>query len=126
MAVRISGVDIPLSKRGVIALTHLYGIGKSISKKILFSVKINENKKVKDWSDSDISKIRKFISNNIKIEGELRSEIQFNIKRLMDIGCYVGTRHRKGLPLRGQKTKNNCRTRKGKKKTVANKKKVTK
>ncbi|WP_185872018.1 30S ribosomal protein S13 [Blattabacterium cuenoti] len=126
MAVRISGIDIPRSKRGVIGLTYLYGIGKSLSKMILYSIGINENKKVENWSDDDISKIRKFISDNIKIEGELRSEIQFNIKKLMDIGCYIGTRHRKGLPLRGQKTKNNCRTRKGRKKTVANKKKVTK
>ncbi|WP_185865812.1 30S ribosomal protein S13 [Blattabacterium cuenoti] len=126
MGVRISGVDIPRSKRGVIGLTYLYGIGRSMSKIILDSVGINENKKVENWSDDDISKIRKYISNNIKIEGELRSDTQLNIKRLMDIGCYIGTRHRKGLPLRGQKTKNNCRTRKGRKKTVANKKKVTK
>ncbi|WP_185868832.1 30S ribosomal protein S13 [Blattabacterium cuenoti] len=126
MAVRISGIDIPISKRGVIALTYLYGIGKNLSKMILCSVGINENKKVENWSDEEISKIRKYISNNVKIEGELKSEIQFNIKRLMDIGSYIGTRHRKGLPLRGQKTKNNCRTRKGRKKTVANKKKVTK
>ncbi|WP_185857756.1 30S ribosomal protein S13 [Blattabacterium cuenoti] len=126
MSVRISGIDLPKSKRGIIGLTYLYGIGKSLSKKILCSVGIDENKKVDHWSDDDISKIRKYISDYIKIEGELRSEIQLNIKRLMDIGCYVGTRHRKGLPLRGQKTKNNCRTRKGKKKTVANKKKVTK
>ncbi|AGW86029.1 30S ribosomal protein S13 [Blattabacterium sp. (Nauphoeta cinerea)] len=126
MSVRISGVDLPRSKRGVIGLTYLYGIGKSLSKKILTSIGIDENKKVKNWSDDDISKIRKYISDYIKIEGELRAEIQLNIKRLMDIGCYVGTRHRKGLPLRGQKTKNNCRTRKGRKKTVANKKKVTK
>ncbi|WP_185857117.1 30S ribosomal protein S13 [Blattabacterium cuenoti] len=126
MSVRISGVDLPRSKRGIIGLTYLYGIGKSLSRKILYSIGINENKKVENWSDDEISKIRKYISDYIKIEGELRSEIQFHIKRLMDIGCYVGTRHRKGLPLRGQKTKNNCRTRKGRKKTVANKKKVTK
>ncbi|WP_185864271.1 30S ribosomal protein S13 [Blattabacterium cuenoti] len=126
MSVRISGIDLPLSKRGVIGLTYLYGIGKSLSKKILRSVEIDENKKILDWSDTDISKIRKYISNNIKIEGELRSDIQTNIKRLIDISCYVGTRHRKGLPSRGQKTKNNCRTRKGRKKTVANKKKITK
>ncbi|WP_341652424.1 30S ribosomal protein S13 [Blattabacterium cuenoti] len=126
MSVRISGVDLPRSKRGVIGLTYLYGIGKSLSKKILCSIGIDENKKVENWSDDDISKIRKYISDYIKIEGELRSETQLNIKRLMDIGCYTGTRHRKSLPLRGQKTKNNCRTRKGKKKTVANKKKVTK
>ncbi|WP_185861068.1 30S ribosomal protein S13 [Blattabacterium cuenoti] len=124
MSVRISGVDLPKSKRGVIGLTYLYGVGKSLSKRILCSIGIDENKKVESWSDDDISKIRKYISDHIKIEGELRSEIQFHIKRLMDIGCYVGTRHRKCLPLRGQKTKNNCRTRKGRKKTVANKKKV--
>ncbi|WP_185870865.1 30S ribosomal protein S13 [Blattabacterium cuenoti] len=126
MAIRISGVDLPIFKRGIIGLTYLYGIGKSLSKKILHSVGIDENKKMSDWSDSDISKIRKYISNNMKIEGELRADIQTNIKRLMDIGCYTGTRHRKGLPLRGQKTKNNCRTRKGRKKTIANKKKITK
>ncbi|WP_341664986.1 30S ribosomal protein S13 [Blattabacterium cuenoti] len=126
MSVRISGVDLPRSKRGVIGLTYLYGIGKSLSKIILHSIGIDENKKVENWSDDDISKIRKYISDYIKIEGELRSDTQLNIKRLMDIGCYIGTRHRKSLPLRGQKTKNNCRTRKGKKKTVANKKKVTK
>ncbi|WP_185877709.1 30S ribosomal protein S13 [Blattabacterium cuenoti] len=126
MSVRISGIDLPLSKRGIIGLTYVYGIGKNISKKILNFLDINENKKVKDWSDEEISKIRKYISDNIKIEGELRSEVQFNIKRLIDIKSYIGIRHRKGLPLRGQKTKNNCRTKKGKKKTVANKKKVTK
>ncbi|WP_185858326.1 30S ribosomal protein S13 [Blattabacterium cuenoti] len=126
MGVRISGVDLPISKRGIIGLTYLYGIGKSLSKKILNSVGIDENKKVEEWSDEDLSEIRKFISNHIKIEGELRSDVQINIKRLMDIGCYIGTRHRKGLPLRGQKTKNNCRTKKGRKKTVANKKKATK
>ncbi|WP_185881711.1 30S ribosomal protein S13 [Blattabacterium cuenoti] len=126
MSVRISGVDLPKSKRGVIGLTYLYGINKSLSKKILSSVGIDENVKVMDWSDEDISNIRKYISSHVKIEGELRSEIQLSIKRLMDIGCYRGTRHRKRLPLRGQKTKNNCRTRKGKKKTVANKKKAAK
>ncbi|AEU09304.1 30S ribosomal protein S13 [Blattabacterium sp. (Cryptocercus punctulatus) str. Cpu] len=123
---RISGIDIPKYKRGIIGLMSLYGISKSLSSKILFHVGIDENVKVESWSDEDISNIRKYISDNIKIEGELRSEIQLNIKRLMDIGCYRGTRHRKGLPLRGQKTKNNCRTRKGRKKTVANKKKITK
>lgn len=126
MSVRISGVDLPKSKRGIIGLTYLYGISKSLSKKILSSVGINENMRVMDWSDEDISNIRKYISNHVKIEGELRSEIQLSIKRLMDIGCYRGTRHRKRLPLRGQKTKNNCRTRKGRKKTVANKKKAAK
>ncbi|AWU39810.1 30S ribosomal protein S13 [Blattabacterium punctulatus] len=123
---RISGIDIPKYKRGIIGLMYLYGISKSLSSQILFHVGIDENVKVESWSDEDISNIRKYISDNIKIEGELRSEIQFSIKRLMDIGCYRGTRHRKGLPLRGQKTKNNCRTRKGRKKTVANKKKITK
>ncbi|ACX83991.1 30S ribosomal protein S13 [Blattabacterium sp. (Periplaneta americana) str. BPLAN] len=126
MSVRISGVDLPKSKRGIIGLTYLYGISKSLSKKILSSVGIDENMKVMDWSDEKISNIRKYISNHVKIEGELRSEIQLSIKRLMDIGCYRGTRHRKRLPLRGQKTKNNCRTRKGRKKTVANKKKAAK
>ncbi|WP_185873106.1 30S ribosomal protein S13 [Blattabacterium cuenoti] len=126
MSVRISGVDLPLYKRGVIGLTYVYGIGNNISKSILKFLCIDKNKKVKDWSDEEISKIQKYISDTIKVEGELRSEIQFNIKRLIDIGCYLGIRHRKGLPLRGQKTKNNCRTRKGKKKTVANRKKITK
>ncbi|WP_185862502.1 30S ribosomal protein S13 [Blattabacterium cuenoti] len=126
MSVRISGVDLPKSKRGIIGLTYLYGINKSLSKKILSSVGIDENVKVMDWSDEEISNIRKYISSYVKIEGELRSEIQLSIKRLMDIGCYRGTRHRKRLPLRGQKTKNNCRTRKGRKKTVANKKKAAK
>ncbi|WP_185878242.1 30S ribosomal protein S13 [Blattabacterium cuenoti] len=126
MSVRISGVDLPKYKRGIIGLTYLYGISKSLSKKILLSVGIDENMRVMDWSDDEISNIRKYISNHVKIEGELRSEIQLSIKRLMDIGCYRGTRHRKRLPLRGQKTKNNCRTRKGRKKTVANKKKAAK
>ncbi|WP_185859690.1 30S ribosomal protein S13 [Blattabacterium cuenoti] len=126
MSVRISGVDLPRSKRGIIGLTYLYGINKSLSKKILSSVGVDENVKVMDWSDEEISNIRKYISSHVKIEGELRSEIQLSIKRLMDIGCYRGTRHRKRLPLRGQKTKNNCRTRKGRKKTVANKKKAAK
>ncbi|WP_185849589.1 30S ribosomal protein S13 [Blattabacterium cuenoti] len=126
MSVRISGVDLPKYKRGIIGLTYLYGISKSLSKKILSSVGIDENVKVMDWSDEEISNIRKYISSHVKIEGELRSEIQLSIKRLMDIGCYRGTRHRKRLPLRGQKTKNNCRTRKGRKKTVANKKKAAK
>ncbi|WP_185852575.1 30S ribosomal protein S13 [Blattabacterium cuenoti] len=126
MSVRISGIDLPKSKRGIIGLTYLYGISKSLSKKILSSVGIDENKRVMDWSDEEVINIRKYISNHVKIEGELRSEIQLSIKRLMDIGCYRGTRHRKRLPLRGQKTKNNCRTRKGRKKTVANKKKAAK
>ncbi|WP_185868331.1 30S ribosomal protein S13 [Blattabacterium cuenoti] len=126
MSVRISGIDLPSSKRGLIGLTYLYGIGKSLSKNILQSIGINENKKVQDWTDEDIKKIRKYISNHVKVEGELRSEIQFNIKRLIDIGCYIGIRHKRGLPLRGQKTKNNCRTRKGRRKTIANKKKLKK
>ncbi len=122
---RISGVDIPKQKRGIIALTYIYGIGKSRAQSILISAKVNEDTKVSDWTDDETSRIREVVT-NFKIEGELRSEDQLNIKRLMDIGCYRGIRHRIGLPLRGQKTKNNSRTRKGKRKTVANKKKVTK
>ena len=122
---RISGVDIPKQKRGAIALTYIFGIGRSLAKKILESANVNGDKKVSEWNDDDTSKIREAVS-NFKIEGELRSENQINIKRLMDIGCYRGIRHRSGLPLRGQRTKNNSRTRKGKRKTVANKKKVTK
>ena len=122
---RIAGIDIPKNKRGVISLTYIFGIGTSKAKEILANAQVDENKKVQDWSDSDIANIREEVS-KVKIEGELRSEIQTNIKRLMDIGCYRGIRHRSGLPLRGQKTKNNSRTRKGKKKTVANKKKATK
>tara|TARA_B100000767_G_scaffold271595_1_gene297535 strand:+ start:19 stop:393 length:375 start_codon:yes stop_codon:yes gene_type:complete len=122
---RISGVDIPKQKRGVIALTYIFGIGKSRAEKILAAAKVDENKKVVDWSDEETGAIREAVG-TFKIEGELRSEIQLNIKRLMDIGCYRGIRHRTGLPLRGQRTKNNSRTRKGKRKTVANKKKVTK
>jgi len=123
---RIAGVDIPSNKRGEIALTYIYGIGRSKAKKILEASGIDRDIKVNDWSDDQIKAIRDHISNNFKIEGELRSEIQLNIKRLMDIGCYRGIRHRIGLPLRGQTTKNNARTRKGKKKTVANKKKAVK
>ncbi len=122
---RISGVDIPKQKRGVIALTYIYGIGKSRSRSILIDANVNEDTKVSDWTDEETSRIREVVS-NFKIEGELRSDEQLSIKRLMDIGCYRGIRHRTGLPLRGQKTKNNSRTRKGKRKTVANKKKVTK
>jgi small subunit ribosomal protein S13 len=122
---RIAGVDIPKQKRGVIALTYIYGIGKSRAQEILASAKVDENTKVQDWTDDEISNIREAVG-TYTIEGELRSEIQLNIKRLMDIGCYRGIRHRAGLPLRGQRTKNNSRTRKGKRKTVANKKKVTK
>ncbi len=122
---RISGVDIPKQKRGVIALTYIFGIGRSRAQNILAEAKVDESKKVSDWTDSEIAAIREAVS-NFKIEGELRSEVQLNIKRLMDIGCYRGIRHRSGLPLRGQRTKNNSRTRKGKRKTVANKKKATK
>ena len=122
---RISGVDIPKQKRGVISLTYIYGVGKSLAKKVLTLANVDENKKVNQWNDDEISRIRAEVS-NLTIEGELRSETQLNIKRLMDIGSYRGIRHRNGLPLRGQKTKNNSRTRKGKRKTVANKKKVTK
>ena len=122
---RISGVDIPKQKRGAIALTYIFGIGRSRAKKILELANVNGDKKVSEWNDDDTSKIREAVS-NFKIEGELRSENQINIKRLMDIGCYRGIRHRSGLPLRGQRTKNNSRTRKGKRKTIANKKKVTK
>ncbi|WP_340202231.1 30S ribosomal protein S13 [Ascidiimonas sp. W6] len=122
---RIAGVDIPKHKRGVISLTYIFGIGRSRSKKILEIAQVSEDKKVSDWNDDEIGRIRDAVS-SFKIEGELRSEIQLNIKRLMDIGCYRGIRHRSGLPLRGQRTKNNSRTRKGKRKTVANKKKATK
>ena len=122
---RIAGVDIPNHKRGVIALTYIYGVGKSRAQEILTAAKVDENTKVSDWNDDEISRIREAVG-AYTIEGELRSETQLNIKRLMDIGCYRGIRHRSGLPLRGQRTKNNSRTRKGKRKTVANKKKVTK
>ncbi len=122
---RIAGVDLPKNKRGIIGLTYIYGIGRSRAKEILAKAGVDEDKKVKDWEDADIANIRKTIS-EYRIEGELRSEVQLNIKRLMDIGCYRGIRHRIGLPLRGQRTKNNSRTRKGKRKTVANKKKATK
>ncbi len=122
---RIAGVDIPKQKRGIIALTYIFGIGKSRAKEILAKAQVSEDKKVQDWNDDEISAIRDAVS-YFKIEGELRSEIQLNIKRLMDIGCQRGIRHRAGLPLRGQRTKNNSRTRKGKRKTVANKKKATK
>lgn len=122
---RISGVDIPKNKRGVIALTYIFGIGKSRAIEILEKSKVSQDKKVQDWNDDEIAAIREAVS-IFKIEGELRSETSLNIKRLMDIGCYRGIRHRSGLPLRGQRTKNNSRTRKGKRKTVANKKKATK
>ncbi|NOQ92513.1 MAG: 30S ribosomal protein S13 [Flavobacteriaceae bacterium] len=122
---RIAGIDIPKNKRGVIALTYIFGIGSSRAKEILASAKVDESIKVQDWNDDEIAAIRDQVG-TLTIEGELRSEIQLNIKRLMDIGCYRGIRHRVGLPLRGQRTKNNSRTRKGKRKTVAGKKKATK
>jgi len=122
---RIAGIDIPKNKRGVIALTYIFGIGRSRAKEILAKAKVDESIKVQDWNDEQIASIREEVG-TLKIEGELRSEIQINIKRLMDIGCYRGIRHRTGLPLRGQKTKNNSRTRKGKRKTVAGKKMATK
>ena len=123
---RIAGVDLPKNKRGEIDLTYIYGIGRSSSQAILTKLGIDYNTKVKDWNDDQIAAIRGMIASEYKIEGELRSSVQLNIKRLMDIGCYRGIRHRLGLPTRGQSTKNNARTRKGKKKTVANKKKATK
>jgi len=122
---RIAGIDIPKQKRGVVALTYIFGIGSSRAKEILATAKVSEDTKVSDWNDDEIGKIREAAA-TYTIEGELRSETQLNIKRLMDIGCYRGIRHRSGLPLRGQRTKNNSRTRKGKRKTVANKKKATK
>lgn len=126
MAIRIVGVDLPQNKRGEVGLTYIYGIGRSNAKKILETAGVDINIKVKDWTDDQAAKIREIIGASYKVEGDLRSEVQLNIKRLMDIGCYRGIRHRNGLPLRGQSTKNNARTRKGKKKTVANKKKATK
>ena len=122
---RIAGVDIPKNKRGVIALTYIFGVGKSRAIEVLQKAQVSQDKKVQDWNDDEIGAIREAVS-FYKIEGELRSETSLNIKRLMDIGCYRGIRHRSGLPLRGQRTKNNSRTRKGKRKTVANKKKATK
>jgi small subunit ribosomal protein S13 len=123
---RIAGIDLPKQKRGVIGLTYIFGIGRSSARNILNQASIDENKKVQDWDDDDLAKIRKILTDDYKIEGALRSETQLNIKRLMDIGCYRGIRHRAGLPLRGQRTKNNSRTRKGRRKTVANKKVATK
>lgn len=123
---RISGIDLPRNKRGEIGLTYIYGVGKTTAQNILTQAGIDFNKKVQDWSDDELSAIRTIINDQIKVEGALRSEVQLNIKRLMDIGCYRGLRHRKGLPVRGQRTKNNSRTRKGKRKTVANKKKASK
>ncbi|MGP1501498.1 30S ribosomal protein S13 [Bergeyella cardium] len=123
---RIAGIDLPKNKRGVIGLTYIFGIGRSTASEILKATGISEDKKVNEWNDDDLAAIRTYISENVKVEGELRSEIQLNIKRLMDIGCQRGIRHRLGLPLRGQRTKNNSRTRKGRRKTVANKKKASK
>ena len=123
---RIQGIDLPKNKRGVIGLTYIYGIGSSYARKILDQAKVSHDKKIQDWSDDESNAIRTIIGDNYTVEGELRAETKMNIKRLMDIGCYRGIRHRMGLPLRGQKTKNNSRTRKGKRKTVANKKVATK
>ena len=126
MAVRIVGVDLPQNKRGEIALTYIYGIGRSAANTILSTAGVDRDIKVQDWTDDQAAAVREVIQSEYKVEGDLRSEIQLNIKRLMDIGCYRGIRHRIGLPVRGQSTKNNARTRKGRKKTVANKKKATK
>ena len=126
MAIRIVGVDLPQNKRGEVALTQVYGRGRSSSAKNLDKAGVDKDLKVKDWTDDQAAKIREIIGAEYKVEGDLRSEVQLNIKRLMDIGCYRGVRHRIGLPVRGQSTKNNARTRKGRKKTVANKKKATK
>lgn len=123
---RISGVDIPDNKRGEIALTYIFGLGKSSAQRVLDEAGISRDKKVKDWTDDESNKVRSIISENFKVEGVLKSEVQLSIKRLLDIGCYRGLRHRRGLPARGQHTKNNSRTRKGKRKTVANKKKAVK
>jgi small subunit ribosomal protein S13 len=123
---RIAGIDIPKNKRGEIALTYIFGIGRPTARKILTSSNVDFDKKVSEWNDDEITKIRQYIIEHFKVEGQLRSEIQLNIKRLMDIGSYRGVRHRNGLPVRGQTTKNNARTRKGRRKTVANKKLATK
>ena len=123
---RINGVDLPRNKQGEVALTYIYGVGRSTAQKVLDRAGVDRDKKVEDWNDDNINAIRQILSENYKLEGELRSETQLNIKRLMDIGCYRVIRHRIGLPVRGQSTKNNARTRKGRKKTVANKKKATK
>lgn len=123
---RIAGIDLPKNKQGEIGLTYIFGIGRSTAQKILILAGVDRYKKVQDWTDDEQNRIRTIINDNFKIEGALRSEVQMNIKRLMDIGCYRGIRHRIGLPVRGQSTKNNARTRKGRKKTVANKKKATK
>ena len=123
---RIAGIDLPKNKRGIVGLTYIYGVGSSRAQEILDKAGIDENVKVKDWSDENITSLSRIISNEYKVEGELRAEVQMNIKRLMDIASYRGLRHRRGLPLRGQRTRTNARTRKGKRKTVANKKKATK
>ena len=123
---RIAGIDLPRNKRGEVGLTYIFGIGRSRAQEILNACSVSLDKKVGEWNDDELAAIRKYLNENFKTEGALRSEIQLNIKRMMDIGCYRGVRHRLGLPLRGQKTKNNSRTRKGKRKTVANKKKATK
>jgi small subunit ribosomal protein S13 len=123
---RIAGIDLPRNKRGEIGLTYIFGIGRSRAQEILKSSKVDLDKKVSDWNDDELAAIREYINDHFKTEGALRSEVQLNIKRMMDIGCYRGIRHRAGLPLRGQRTKNNSRTRKGRRKTVANKKKATK
>ena len=123
---RIAGVDLPRNKRGIVSLTYIFGIGQGRAKSILSEAGIDESVKVQDWTDDNVRNISRIVQDTYKVEGELRSEVQTNIKRLMDIACYRGIRHRKGLPVRGQKTQTNARTRKGKRKTVANKKKVTK
>lgn len=123
---RVSGIDLPKNKRGVIGLTYVYGLGRNLAGQILNEAGISHDKKVGEWTDDEVTSIRSLVQDKYKTEGELRSEVQLNIKRLMDIGCYRGLRHRKGLPVRGQTTKNNARTRKGKRKTVAGKKKATK
>ena len=123
---RIAGIDLPRNKRGEIGLTYIFGVGRTTAQNILTEAGIDWNVKVQDWTDEQLTAIRTIINDRVKVEGALRSEVQLNIKRLMDIGCYRGLRHRKGLPVRGQRTKNNTRTRKGKRKTVANKKKATK
>lgn len=123
---RIAGIDIPRNKRGLIGLTYIYGIGRATAERILEMAGVDQNKRVSEWNDAEQAAIRQVIGDNIKVEGQLRSEVQLNIKRLIDIGCYRGMRHRAGLPVRGQRTKTNSRTRKGKRKTVAGKKKATK
>lgn len=123
---RIAGIDLPRNKRGVIGLTYIYGVGRSRAQEILLQAEVSEHTKVQDWTDDNIREISRIVNNDFKVEGELRSEVQLSIKRLMDIACYRGLRHRKGLPVRGQRTRTNARTRKGRRKTVANKKKATK